>query len=92
MIAAVLQKAGYKVGLYTSPHLKDFRERIKINGKPIDKNYIVDFVKKHKNAFDKINPLFFEWTVGLAFDYFANMKWMWPLLKQAWAAGLIQPM
>lgn len=74
MIAAVLQKAGYKVGLYTSPHLKDFRERIKINGKPIDKKYIVDFVEKHKEEFDKIEPSFFEWTVGLAFDYFANME------------------
>ncbi|MBL7921304.1 MAG: bifunctional folylpolyglutamate synthase/dihydrofolate synthase [Bacteroidia bacterium] len=72
MIASVLQQAGYKTGLYTSPHLIDFRERIKINGKMIPKNYIVDFVEKYKEAFEKIEPSFFEWTVGLAFDYFAN--------------------
>lgn len=74
MIAAVLQKAGYKVGLYTSPHLVDFRERVKINGKLITKEYVVDFVEKHKDTFEKIEPSFFEWTVGLAFDYFANME------------------
>jgi dihydrofolate synthase/folylpolyglutamate synthase len=74
MLASVLQKAGYKVGLYTSPHLLDFRERVKINGKMITKDYIVDFVEKHKEAFEKIGPSFFEWTVGLAFDYFANME------------------
>ena len=74
MIAAVLQKAGYKVGLYTSPHLLDFRERIKINGKMIAKEYIVDFVEKHKTKFEEIEPSFFEWTVGLAFDYFAEKE------------------
>lgn len=74
MLAAVLQKAGYKVGLYTSPHMVDFRERIKINGKLIPKDYIVEFVEKHKTAFEKIEPSFFEWTVGLAFDYFANQE------------------
>lgn len=72
MIAAVLQKAGYKTGLYTSPHLKDFRERIKINGKPISKKYIVDFVETNKSVLEKTEPSFFEWTVGLAFDYFAK--------------------
>lgn len=72
MIASVLQQAGYKTGLYTSPHLIDFRERIKINGKMIPKNYIVDFVEKYKDEFEKIEPSFFEWTVGLAFDYFAK--------------------
>lgn len=72
MLASVFQAAGYKTGLYTSPHLKDFRERIKINGKMIPKKYIVDFVKEHKTAFEKIEPSFFEWTVGLAFDYFAK--------------------
>src|SRR4051812_37105279 len=61
MIASVLQKAGYKVGLYTSPHLLDFRERIKINGKMIDKEYIVDFVEQHKSRFEEIEPSFFEW-------------------------------
>lgn len=72
MIAAILQQAGYKTGLYTSPHLIDFRERIKINGKMIPKNYIVDFVEKYKESFEIIQPSFFEWTVGLAFDYFAK--------------------
>ena len=72
MIASVLQSAGYKTGLYTSPHLVDFRERIKINGKMIPKNYITDFVSKYKLEFEKIEPSFFEWTVGLAFDYFAS--------------------
>lgn len=74
MLAAVLQCAGHKVGLYTSPHLKDFRERIKINGKKISKNYVVDFIEKYINEFEKIKPSFFEWTAGLAFDYFANKK------------------
>lgn len=72
MLAAILQKCGYKTGLYTSPHLIDFRERIKVNGKMIPKNYVVDFVEKHKQAFEEIEPSFFEWTVGLAFDYFKN--------------------
>lgn len=72
MLAAILQQCGYKTGLYTSPHLIDFRERIKINGKMIPKNYVVDFVEKHKAAFEEIEPSFFEWTVGLALDYFAN--------------------
>jgi len=70
MLAAILQEAGYKTGLYTSPHLVDFRERIRVNGKMISKNYIVDFVEKYKIEFEKIEPSFFEWTVGLAFDYF----------------------
>lgn len=74
MLAAVLQKAGYKTGLYTSPHLKDFRERMKINGKEIPKKYITNFVEKHKSVFEKIEPSFFEWTVGLAFNYFADEK------------------
>ncbi|HRH10759.1 MAG TPA: folylpolyglutamate synthase/dihydrofolate synthase family protein [Bacteroidia bacterium] len=72
MLAAILQHAGYKTGLYTSPHLVDFRERIKINGKMISKNQVVDFVEKYKDAFEEIQPSFFEWTVGLAFDYFAK--------------------
>ncbi|MGZ4082111.1 MAG: bifunctional folylpolyglutamate synthase/dihydrofolate synthase, partial [Bacteroidia bacterium] len=74
MLAAVFQQAGYKTGLYTSPHLKDFRERIKINGKEIPKKNVKEFVKKHKIAFEKIQPSFFEWTVGLAFDHFAKEK------------------
>ena len=74
MLAAIFQKAGYKTGLYTSPHLIDFRERIKINGKLIPKKKVIDFVKNHKAVFEEIQPSFFEWTVGLAFDYFANEK------------------
>ncbi len=73
-IASILQSAGLKVGLYTSPHLKDFRERIKINGEMISQQYVVDFVEKHKNNFEKIQPSFFEMTVGLAFDYFASQQ------------------
>lgn len=74
MIAAVLASAGYKVGLYTSPHLKDFRERIRINGVVIKKSYVVEFVNRYKAEFEAIEPSFFEWTVGLAFDYFANQE------------------
>lgn len=74
MLASILQEAGYKVGLYTSPHLKDFRERIRINGKMISKNYVVDFIEKYKSDFEKIQPSFFEMTVGLAFKYFADKK------------------
>lgn len=74
MLAAILQQAGYRTGLYTSPHLIDFRERIKINGKLIPKKYVVEFVENYKSEFEKIEPSFFEWTVGLAFDYFANEK------------------
>lgn len=71
MLAAVLQQAGYKTGLYTSPHLNDFRERIKINGKMIPKKYVVDFVEKHKAFLESVEPSFFEWTVAIALDYFA---------------------
>jgi dihydrofolate synthase/folylpolyglutamate synthase len=74
MLAAILQQSGYKTGLYTSPHLVDFRERIKINGKMIPKNYVTDFVIKHKSAFEEIAPSFFEWTFGLALDYFKNQE------------------
>ncbi len=73
-LASILQSAGYKTGLYTSPHLKDFRERIKINGKMIPKKKVIEFVEKHRSAFEKIQPSFFEMTVGLAFDYFKNEK------------------
>lgn len=72
MIASVLQEAGYKVGLYTSPHLKDFRERIKINGEMISEDFVVDFIQKNKNFFEQNHLSFFEMTVGLAFDYFAK--------------------
>ena len=74
MLAAVLQQAGYKTGLYTSPHLIDFRERIKINGKQIPKIEVVKFVEDYKVTFESIEPSFFEWTVGLAFHYFAEQE------------------
>lgn len=72
MLASVLQQAGYKVGLYTSPHLKDFRERIKINGIEIPENKVIAFIEKYKPFFEENHLSFFEMTVGLAFDYFAE--------------------
>ena len=72
MISSVLQEAGYKVGLYTSPHLKDFRERIKINGNIISKRLVINFIKKHKSNFEKIHMSFFELTVAMAFNYFSE--------------------
>ncbi len=74
MLASILQEAGYKVGLYTSPHLKDFRERIKINGQEIPEDYVCTFVDNHKAKFENWNLSFFEWTVGLCFDYFKSEK------------------
>lgn len=74
LIASVAQSAGLKTGLYTSPHLVDFRERIRINGQMIDQKNVVDFVLKHKDKFEEIGLSFFEWTVGLAFDYFSREK------------------
>lgn len=74
MLAAILQQAGYKTGLYTSPHLKDFRERIRINGKMIPKTEVVDFVKRQHSLITQIEPSFFEVTVAMAFDYFAREK------------------
>ncbi len=74
MLASILQEAGYKVGLYTSPHLKDFRERIKINGKPISENEVVNFIENNINYFKMHQLSFFEMTVGMAFDYFANQR------------------
>ena len=74
IIASVLQCAGYKTGLYTSPHLADFRERIKINGNEISKAEVINFVEKYKTVFEDIKPSFFEMTVALAFDYFARQN------------------
>ena len=70
MLASILQEAGYRVGLYTSPHLKDFRERIRINGKPVSKKFVVDFIKKNKLFLQAHDLSFFEMTVGMAFQYF----------------------
>jgi len=74
MLAAILQTAGYKTGLYTSPHLKEFTERIKINGRDVPQGYIVDFVNKMKTVLEEVKPSFFETTVAMAFDYFAQQK------------------
>ncbi len=74
MLAAMLQQAGYKTGLYTSPHLKDFRERIKINGEMISQEFVVDFVERTKTISEEIKPSFFELTVAMAFDYFEKEK------------------
>src|SRR5688572_24975299 len=71
MLASVLQSAGYKTGLYTSPHLKDFTERIKINGEQVDKEFVIQFVNKIKPSIELIKPSFFEITVAMAFEYFA---------------------
>jgi len=73
-LSSILQEGGKKVGLYTSPHLRDFRERIKINGEMISEEYVINFVEKYKDAFDKIEPSFFEMNVALAFSYFADEK------------------
>jgi len=72
MLAAILQEAGYRTGLYTSPHLKDFRERIKINGKPIPEHDVITFVTNHRKIIDKLHPSFFEMTAAMAFEYFKN--------------------
>lgn len=73
-IASILQADGYKVGLYTSPHLVDFRERIRINGEMIPKQYVVDFVNENREFFEPLHPSFFELTTALAFKYFAEQK------------------
>jgi dihydrofolate synthase/folylpolyglutamate synthase len=69
-IASIMQEAGYKVGLYTSPHLKDFRERIRINGEVIKEKAVIDFVANHKKIIEDLQPSFFEMSVAMAFDYF----------------------
>ncbi len=74
MLASILQTAGYKTGLYTSPHLKDFRERIRVNGEMIREEFVVDFTKKINPLIEKLEPSFFEITVAMAFDYFAKQE------------------
>jgi len=74
IIASIIQEAGYNCGLYTSPHLKDFKERIRYNGKKISKNDVVDFVERNKNNFEMLNMSFFEYTVAMAFDFFQKKK------------------
>jgi len=72
MTASVLMEAGFRTGLYTSPHLTDFRERIKVNGKMITKTYVNSFVARHRKIIDSVKPSFFEMTVAMAFEYFAS--------------------
>lgn len=74
MLAAMLQQQGYKTGLYTSPHIKDFRERIRINGLPISIDFVIDFTEKTESLCNEIKPSFFELTVAMAFEYFAENK------------------
>lgn len=71
-LAAILQSAGYNVGLYTSPHLVDFRERIRVNGTPVSREYVIDFVEQHRAFFEPLHPSFFELTTAMAFNYFAD--------------------
>ena len=73
-LAAILQSAGYKVGLYTSPHLVDFRERIRVNGTPVGQAYVIDFVENHRAFFEPLHPSFFELTTAMAFSYFAEQQ------------------
>jgi dihydrofolate synthase/folylpolyglutamate synthase len=73
-LAAILQESGYKVGLYTSPHLIDFRERMRVNGIPASEEYVIDFVEKHKSFFEPLQPSFFELTTAMAFNYFAEQQ------------------
>lgn len=74
MLAAIFQQAGYKTGLYTSPHLKDFRERIKINGEMISEQFVIEFAERTRTITEQIQPSFFELTVGMAFEYFEREK------------------
>lgn len=74
LLASILMEAGYKTGLYTSPHLRDFRERIRVNGQMIDKAYVVNFVEIHRDFIDQLSPSFFELTMGMCFDYFAQQQ------------------
>ncbi len=73
-LAAILQECGYRVGLYTSPHLVDFRERIRINGQPVSESYVVDFVESERAFFEPLHPSFFEVTTAMAFKYFRDME------------------
>ncbi|MCD4727245.1 MAG: hypothetical protein K8R46_06265, partial [Pirellulales bacterium] len=74
MLASVLQQAGYRTGLYTSPHLLDFRERIRINGVLIGEKEVTNFITLHKEIIQEVSPSFFEMTVAMAFDYFARQQ------------------
>ena len=84
IMSSILQEAGYKVGLYTSPHLKDFRERIKINGRMISENSVINFVKEYKLRFEEIQMSFFEMTVAMAFYFFSKEE------IDGWVAKLME--
>ena len=92
MLAAIFQQCGYSTGLYTSPHLKDFRERIKVNGEFIKEDFIVRFVEKMKGVSEEIEPSFFELTVVMALEYFTEKKVDILSLKQDSVAGSTVPM
>ncbi len=81
LLAAILQQCGYKVGLYTSPHLLDFRERIRVNGQKIPKDYVVRFVEQQRAFFEPIHPSFFELTSSMAFDYFRSEGVDWAVVE-----------
>ena len=74
MLASILQEAGYKTGLYTSPHLKEFTERIRVDGREVSQDFVVDFVNRIRPHIEEIQPSFFEITVAMAFDYFAKER------------------
>jgi len=80
-IASILQEHGFKVGLYTSPHLKSFTERIKINGKEVSKEWVSSFVSEKKNIIQEVSPSFFEWTVAMAFCYFKEQQVDWAIIE-----------
>ena len=80
-IASILQEHGFKVGLYTSPHLKSFTERIKINGKEVSKEWVSAFVSDKKNIIQEVSPSFFEWTVAMAFCYFKEQQVDWAIIE-----------
>ena len=92
-LAALLQAQGYRVGLYTSPHLVDFRERIRVNGNPIPKERVIDFVERERSFFEPLAPSFFELTTALAFLYFAEEKVDFAVIEVGLggAFGLHQP-
>ncbi len=92
MLASILQEAGYKTGLYTSPHLKEFTERIKVNGEEIDREFVVDFTNRIRPSIDKIQPSFFEITVSMAFEYYAMQNIDIAVVEVGLGGRLIPPM
>lgn len=84
-LASILQADGHRVGLYTSPHLVDFRERIRVNGVMMPEEYVVDFVREERSFFEPLHPSFFELTTALAFKYLPSRKWTSRSSRWAWA-------